>query len=70
MTHFAGCAVLFNKETFHSDIKVTPVYLHDTRDQPQQVVKEGQSGWIPKITIAAKIITVLTRYRPIVVELV
>ena len=43
VTHFAGCAVLFNKDTFHSNIKVTSVYLHDTRDGQQQVVKEGQS---------------------------
>ena len=57
VTHFAGCAVLLNKDTFHSDSTVTSVYLHDTRDRPQ-VVKERQSGWvlqaviciIPKVT--------------------
>ena len=44
VTHYAGGAVLFNKNTFHSDIKVTSVYFHDTRDGQQQVLKEGQSG--------------------------
>ena len=30
----------------HPDIKVSSVYLDDTRDGQQQVVKEGQSGWV------------------------
>ena len=47
VTHYGGCAILFNKETFHSDIKVTSVYLHDTRDRQQNDVKEGESGWVP-----------------------
>ena len=46
ITHFAGCAVLFNKDVFHSDVQVYPVYIHDTRTGQQQVVKEGQSGWV------------------------
>ena len=29
VTHFAGCAVLFNKDTFHSDVKVNSVYIHE-----------------------------------------
>ena len=43
-------AVLFNKDTFHSDSKVTSVYLHDTRDRPQ-VVKGRQSGWVLEAVI-------------------
>ena len=35
-THYGGCAVLFKKDTFHPDIKVSSVYLHDTR---------GSSEW-------------------------
>ena len=46
VTHYGGCAVLFNKEIFHPDIKCFSVHLHDTRDGQQQVVKEGQSGWV------------------------
>ena len=30
VSHCGGCAFLFNKDTFHQDIKVTSVYLHDT----------------------------------------
>ena len=46
ITHFACCAVLFNKDTFHSDVRVNSVYIHDTRNGQQQVVKEGQTGWV------------------------
>ena len=41
--HFAGCAVSFDKDTFHSDLWVDFVDIHDTRTGQQQVVKEGQS---------------------------
>ena len=46
VTHYGGCAVLFNKDTFHPDIKVSSIYLHDTRDGQQHDVKEGVSGWV------------------------
>ena len=46
VTHFGGCAVLLNKDTFHPDIKVSSIYLHDTRDGQQHDVKEGESGWV------------------------
>ena len=46
VTHYGGCAVLFNKDTFHPDIKVSSIYLHDTRDGQQHDVKEGESGWV------------------------
>ena len=52
VTRFAGCAVLFNKDTLHSDIKVTSVYIHDNGDQPQQSVKEGQSGLVLQAVIS------------------
>ena len=32
----------FNKGTFHPDIKVSSIYLHDTRNGLHQVVNEGQ----------------------------
>ena len=50
-THFAGCVVLFNKDTFHSDIQVNSVYIHDTNGQ-QQVAKEDQSGRVPQVVIS------------------
>ena len=46
MTQNGGCAILFNKDTFLSDVKVTSFYLHDTRDGQQNDVKEGESGWV------------------------
>ena len=46
ITHFAGFAVLFNKDILHSDVRVNSVYIHDTSTGQQQVVKEGQSGWV------------------------
>ena len=36
VTHYGGCAVLFNKDTFFSDIKVSSFYLHDTRACEQE----------------------------------
>ena len=35
VTHYAGCAILFNKDTFYTNIDVKSIYLHDTgRDLP------------------------------------
>ena len=31
VTHYEGCAILFNKDTSCSDIKVTSIHLHDLR---------------------------------------
>ena len=46
MTHYAGCAILFNKDTFYPNIDVKSIYLHDTRrDLPAQVM-EGEQGWV------------------------
>ena len=52
ITHFAGCAVLLNSGTFHSDIWVNSVDIHDTRTGQQQVVKEGQSSWVLQAVIS------------------
>ena len=38
--------VLFNKDTFFSDIQVSSIYLHDTRACEQDRIKEGESGWV------------------------
>ena len=44
MTFYAGCAILFNKDTFNPDINVTSIYLHDTRrGVPDQII-EGEQG--------------------------
>ena len=46
VTHYAGCAILFNKDTFYTNIDVKSIYLHDTRrDLPDQVM-EGDQGWV------------------------
>ena len=46
VTHFAGCAVLFNKDTFYPDISVKSIYLHDTRRGVQDHIVEGEHGWV------------------------
>ena len=46
MTHFAGLAVLFNKDTFYRDISVKSIYLHDTRRGVQDHFVEGEQGWV------------------------
>ena len=46
VTHYGGCAILCNKDTFFSDIKVTSIYLPDLRGYQQDKVKEGESGWV------------------------
>ena len=46
VTHYGGCAILFNKDTFYTNIDVKSVHLHDTRrDLPDQVL-EGDQGWV------------------------
>ena len=46
VTHYAGCAILFNKDTFYPNVVVKSIYLHDTRrDLPDQVM-EREQGWI------------------------
>ena len=37
---------LIQQSTFLSDVRVNSVYIHDTRTGHQQVVKEGQPGWV------------------------
>ena len=46
VTHYEGCAVLFNKDTFHPDIKVKSIYLHDIRHDLLDKVFEGESDWV------------------------
>ena len=46
VTHYAGCATLFNKDTFYTNIDVKSVYLRERRrDLPAQVM-EGEQGWV------------------------
>ena len=46
VTHYAGCAILSNKDTFYPNIDVKSIYLHDSRrDLPAQVI-EGEQGWV------------------------
>ena len=38
--------ILFNKDTFYSDVDVKSIYVHDTRrDLPAQVIA-GEQGWV------------------------
>ena len=46
MTHFGGCTILFNNETFLSGVGVTSIYHHDLRGCKQDDVTEGESGWV------------------------
>ena len=46
VTHFAGCTVLFNKDTFYPDISVKAIYLHDTRRSVQDHIVEGEHRWV------------------------
>ena len=46
VTHYGGCAVLFNKDTFFLDVKVKSIFLHDTRRELLDKVMEGDQGWI------------------------
>ena len=46
VTHYGGCAILYNKDNLYSNIDVKSMYLHDTRrDLPDQVM-EGEQGWV------------------------
>ena len=45
VTHYGGYSILFDKDTFHPNIKVTSVYLHDTGDDQQHDV-QGESGCV------------------------
>ena len=44
VTHYAGCAILFNEDTFYPDISVKSIYLLDTRRGLQDQVVEGEQG--------------------------
>ena len=46
VTHYGGCAVLFNKDSFFPDVKVKSIYLHDIRRVLPDKVAEGDSGWV------------------------
>ena len=46
LTHYGGCAILFNQFSLFSDIKVSSIYLHDTGACHQDKTKEGESGWV------------------------
>ena len=46
MTGYAGCGVLFNKDTFHTNVDVKSIYLHDTRRGLLDQVMEGEQVWV------------------------
>ena len=46
VTHYGGCAILFNKDTFNPNIDVKSIYLHDTRRGLPDQVMEGEQGWV------------------------
>ena len=46
VTHYGGCAVLFNKDTFYPDSEVKSIYFHDTRRELPDKVMEGDPGWV------------------------
>ena len=63
VTHYAGCAILFNKDTVHLDIKVSSIYLHDTWNGQHQFVNEGQSRWVSHAVISPCFIRKVTAQR-------
>ena len=48
VTHHAGCAILFNKDTFYSNIDVKSIYLHDIRRVAppgfRRLAQQGEHG--------------------------
>ena len=45
VTHYAGCAILFSKDTFFLNIDVKSIYLHVTRrGLPDQVMQEQNNA--------------------------
>ena len=46
VTHYGGCAILYNKDTFYPNIDVKSIYLHDTRRDLLDQVMEGDQGWV------------------------
>ena len=45
VTHYGGCAVLFNKDTFFPDVKVKSIYHQNTRREVlYKVMEETQAG--------------------------
>ena len=46
VTHFAGCAVLFNHHTFYPNVDVKSIFLHDTRRVLHDHIVEGEHGWV------------------------
>ena len=46
VTHYAGCAILFNEDAFYPNVDVKSIFFHDTRrDLPDQVM-DGEHGWV------------------------
>ena len=45
ISHCAGCAVLFDEDTFCPDVRVSSVYIHDSK-MGHQIVREGEAGWV------------------------
>ena len=52
ISHFAGCAVLFNKDTFYPDVRVNSVYIHDTKTGQQQVVRKSETGCVLQAVVS------------------
>ena len=46
VTHFAGCPVLFCKDTFYPDIEVKSIYLQDTRRILTDHFFQEEHGWV------------------------
>ena len=47
INHYCGCAVLFNKDTFYSEIEASSIYLHDTRRESHMIKQQKErQGWV------------------------
>ena len=53
ISHNAGCAVLFNKDTLCPDVRVCSVYIHDTKNGLQQDIRKGEAGWVVQAVVSS-----------------
>ena len=52
VTRYGGCANLYNKDTFYSNIDVKSIYLHDTRRELPDKVMEEDPVWVLQVVLS------------------
>ena len=64
VNHYEGRAVRFNKDTSFPDVKVTSMYFHKNRNDLQDTVREGDSGWVIQCVLSRALFSATTTQRP------